>query len=55
MLHRWRERDDQWLVKQPGPSADTDPLKELIHVVNEAQIDNFAFSGGNPRRSSEWE
>jgi hypothetical protein len=36
-LRRRRERDDGHLVKPAGPSADIDPLEELIRVVNEAQ------------------
>jgi hypothetical protein len=36
-LRRRRERDDGHLVKPTDPSADIDPLEELIRVVNEAQ------------------
>jgi len=36
-LRRRRERDDGHLVKPTCPSADIDPLKELIRVVSEAQ------------------
>ncbi len=35
-LRRWREQDDQQLVK-PGSLEHVDPLEELIRVVNEAQ------------------
>ena len=36
-LPRWRERDDQHLVKHADPLADIDLLPELIRIVNEAQ------------------
>jgi hypothetical protein len=36
-LRRWRERDDQHLVKPLDPPVVIDPLEELIRVVNEAQ------------------
>lgn len=36
-LRRWRERDDQHLVKSPDPPVVIDPLEELIRLVNEAQ------------------
>jgi hypothetical protein len=34
---RWRERDDQHLVKSADRLADVDLLQELIRIVNEAQ------------------
>ena len=36
-LRRRRERDDGHFVKPTGPSADFDPVEELIRVVSEAQ------------------
>jgi hypothetical protein len=36
-IHRWREREDQRLVKQAGPVPDVDPIEELMGVVNDAQ------------------
>jgi hypothetical protein len=36
-IHRWREREDQRLVKQAGPVPDVDPIEELMRVVNDAQ------------------
>jgi hypothetical protein len=36
-LRRWRKRADQRLVKRPATSADIDPLRELVRIVNEAQ------------------
>ena len=36
-LRRRRERDDGHLVKPTGPSAEIDPVEELIRVVSEAQ------------------
>jgi hypothetical protein len=35
-LRRWRERDDQHLVKRAAPLP-VDPIDELIRVVNDAQ------------------
>jgi hypothetical protein len=35
-LRRWRQRDDQHLVK-PGLPANSDPVEELIRIVNQAQ------------------
>jgi hypothetical protein len=42
-LRRWRERDDQHLVKPLDPPVVIDPLEELIRVVNEAQERDAAF------------
>jgi hypothetical protein len=36
-LRRWRERDDERLVKRWANRADIDPLEELVRIVNEAQ------------------
>ena len=35
-LRRWRERNDQHLVKPLDPPVVIDPLEELIRIVNEA-------------------
>jgi hypothetical protein len=35
-LHRWRQRDDQHLVKRAA-ALPADPIEELIRVTNEAQ------------------
>ena len=34
---RWRERDDQHLVKSSDPLAEINLLEELVRIVNEAQ------------------
>jgi hypothetical protein len=36
-IRHWRERDDQRLVKRPGPLPGVEPIEELIRIVNEAQ------------------
>jgi signal transduction histidine kinase len=35
-LHRWRQRDDQHLVKRDAPET-ADPIDQLRRLVNEAQ------------------
>ena len=35
-LRRWRERDDQHLVKRAAPLP-ADPIDELCRIINEAQ------------------
>ena len=36
-LRRWRERDDQHLVKAHEPLPDIDQIEELARIVSEAQ------------------
>ena len=35
-LHRWRQRDDQHLVKRSAPET-ADPIDQLRRLINEAQ------------------
>jgi hypothetical protein len=36
-FHRWRERDDQRLVKRAESLPDVDPIEELTRILNDAQ------------------
>jgi hypothetical protein len=36
-IHRWREREDQRLVKLAGPLPDVEPIEELMRIINDAQ------------------
>jgi hypothetical protein len=57
-FRRWRERDDQRLVKRVEPLPEVNPIEELIRIVNEAQERDaedecrLYFQIGNARQSS---
>jgi hypothetical protein len=57
-FRRWRERDDQRLVKRTEPFPDVNPIEVLIRIVKDAQErdaedERRLYSpGGNARQSS---
>jgi hypothetical protein len=57
-FRRWRERDDQRLVKRVEPLPEVNPIEELIRIVNDAQERDaedecrLYFQIGNGRQSS---
>ena len=56
-MRRWRERDDQSLVKPSGLFPDIDPIEELSRILGEANADSsganiVAFASSNDESRS---